>query len=146
MSSGRWKNPKPCGTDAAYKRHLAHREVPCDLCTEAHRAYQDGTPYRLRVRAIQAAGGACSHCGKRPRAHRNGLCKICYNRWVYYGRPEDGPPPPYAAKLARMEDYAFLRAQGKTRVEAAERMGICRRTAERYEAQLRRQPELVEAA
>jgi hypothetical protein len=28
---------KPCGTRAAYQRHLAHREVPCEACTEANR-------------------------------------------------------------------------------------------------------------
>jgi hypothetical protein len=27
---------KPCGTDAAYKRHLKNREVPCTPCTAAH--------------------------------------------------------------------------------------------------------------
>lgn len=29
--------PKPCGTLAAYARHLRHREVPCDDCTRANR-------------------------------------------------------------------------------------------------------------
>lgn len=27
---------KPCGTDAAYKRHLKNDEVPCGPCTDAH--------------------------------------------------------------------------------------------------------------
>jgi len=26
---------RPCGTWAAYQRHLARREVPCQACTEA---------------------------------------------------------------------------------------------------------------
>jgi hypothetical protein len=29
---------KPCGTRAAYQRHLKNREVPCQACTEANRA------------------------------------------------------------------------------------------------------------
>lgn len=29
--------PKPCGTLAAYARHLRHHEVPCDDCTRANR-------------------------------------------------------------------------------------------------------------
>lgn len=29
--------PKPCGTLAAYARHLRHREIPCDDCTQANR-------------------------------------------------------------------------------------------------------------
>jgi hypothetical protein len=28
---------RPCGTPAAYKRHLRHREPPCDDCTAANR-------------------------------------------------------------------------------------------------------------
>jgi len=28
---------KPCGTTAAYQRHLRHREVPCGPCVEARR-------------------------------------------------------------------------------------------------------------
>jgi hypothetical protein len=28
----RWRNVKPCGTEPAYRRHLRHREVPCEPC------------------------------------------------------------------------------------------------------------------
>ena len=28
----------PCGTDAAYQRHMKHHETPCDACRLAHRA------------------------------------------------------------------------------------------------------------
>ena len=28
--------PKPCGTLAAYHRHLRHREIPCDACVQAN--------------------------------------------------------------------------------------------------------------
>lgn len=28
----------PCGTDAAYQRHIKHHETPCDACRWAHRA------------------------------------------------------------------------------------------------------------
>lgn len=30
---------QPCGTNAAYVRHLAHREQPCTDCSRAHTAY-----------------------------------------------------------------------------------------------------------
>ena len=30
---------KPCGTEAAYKRHLDHNEYPCTECTDAHNDY-----------------------------------------------------------------------------------------------------------
>ena len=28
--------PADCGTDAGYQRHRAHRQVPCQLCCDAH--------------------------------------------------------------------------------------------------------------
>jgi len=31
---------QPCGTRAAYRRHLAHGEVPCGPCEEANRSYE----------------------------------------------------------------------------------------------------------
>ena len=34
----RWRNVKPCGTEAAYKRHIRNYEVPCEPCrAEANR-------------------------------------------------------------------------------------------------------------
>ena len=34
------RKPSPCGTEAAYKRHLRHKEAPCDACRKAHRDLQ----------------------------------------------------------------------------------------------------------
>jgi hypothetical protein len=45
--------------------------------------------------------------------------------------------PPQTRFEARLEDYCDLRSWGLTRRQAAERMGISLRTAERYEAALR---------
>jgi hypothetical protein len=35
--TGTWKNRpvQPCGTEAAHKRHLRHRQVPCEPCYAA---------------------------------------------------------------------------------------------------------------
>lgn len=30
---------RPCGTEAAYQRHLRHGEEPCEACDRAHAAY-----------------------------------------------------------------------------------------------------------
>lgn len=30
---------QPCGTNAAYQWHVAHREKPCDACRAAHTRY-----------------------------------------------------------------------------------------------------------
>lgn len=46
---------------------------------------------------------------------------------------------PQTAFEARLEDYSDLRSWGLTRRQAAERMGITLRTADRYERALREQ-------
>ena len=32
------RQPKPCGTPAAYRRHLRNRQKPCPACTRANAA------------------------------------------------------------------------------------------------------------
>lgn len=39
---------RPCGTHAAFARHKANGETPCDLCREAERVYQARRPPRSR--------------------------------------------------------------------------------------------------
>lgn len=46
-------------------------------------------------------------------------------------------PPPQTRFEARLEDYSDLRSWGLTRRQAAARMGVTLRTADRYEAALR---------
>lgn len=70
---------QPCGTNAAYHRHLSHDEVPCEPCLDAHRADARrrfghrpvklkpcGTPaaYRRHLRRGERACAACrrAHC------------------------------------------------------------------------------------
>jgi hypothetical protein len=52
---------KPCGTEAAYRRHLRNGEPPCDRCRAAHRAETDkhrppsGSPLRQERDRYRAA-------------------------------------------------------------------------------------------
>ncbi|HEY9411767.1 MAG TPA: hypothetical protein VIP77_19465 [Jiangellaceae bacterium] len=47
---------KPCGTVAAYQRHINRRETPCDSCKRAKRDYVNARPdTRARGRARSAA-------------------------------------------------------------------------------------------
>lgn len=76
----------------------------------------------------------CDSCGEEKEHHARGWCASCWKRWDYSGRPESGPPP---RKNGRWEEYAELtREQHYTLREAAIRMGISHRTAQRYEAWL----------
>lgn len=34
--------PQPCGTHAAYVRHIRNEEEPCDACKRAHADYRAG--------------------------------------------------------------------------------------------------------
>ncbi len=77
----------------------------------------------------------CSRCGH----HARGLCRSCYDRWYRAGRPADVPGQSEFRSgrpaMARREDYLWMRdEQGLTRPEAAARLGVCERTAWRYEA------------
>jgi hypothetical protein len=44
----------PCGTNAAYARHLAHKETPCAACKAARAAYV-AEGYRRRALAANPA-------------------------------------------------------------------------------------------
>ena len=45
---------KPCGTPAAYHRHLDHHEVPCFACSEAERLRLDDRRHAEERRAVLA--------------------------------------------------------------------------------------------
>lgn len=40
--SGVSRESSTCGSDAGYRRHLRHREHPCERCTVAHRRARTG--------------------------------------------------------------------------------------------------------
>lgn len=71
-----------------------------------------------------------------------GWCPRCYNRWLDHHKPASGPPPPRQGAgggphPGRFEDYEWLRRdQHHSPAEAALRLGVTRRTAQRYEARL----------
>lgn len=49
------ENMRPCGTTAAYARHLRRNEPPCDECRQVHAAWQQEYRQRNRSRARQVA-------------------------------------------------------------------------------------------
>lgn len=84
----------------------------------------------------------CSHCRMVAEHEAHGWCHACYLLWTRAGRPDGGPPP---RRNGRYEEYrALTRDQHCTRREAAERMGISYRTAERYETRIGTQTLAVE--
>ena len=65
---------KPCGTDAAYRRHRRHGEKPCDTCREAHNARKRKTDRGPRLPAPHGTaskyntGCRCEPCSAAQRA------------------------------------------------------------------------------
>lgn len=69
-----------------------------------------------------------------------GWCTACYWRWRRAGRPVAGPPDPRPEiyRLAR-EEFAWLIKTGESPAEAARRVDISPRTAEKWARELRRE-------
>jgi hypothetical protein len=88
-------------------------------------------------------------CGQEPGRWRDGArcgyCRRCYKRWLDNGFPASGPPAPrhapggWGTRAGRVEDYLELRSWGFSPAAAALRLGVTRRTIERYDADLCRQ-------
>jgi hypothetical protein len=93
---------KPCGTPAAYARHIQRGEPPCDQCKAAHadqrRAYaaehrevvaeQSRQSYRRRVRGERAHLDPCGTIGAYARhlRRKEEVCKACRDAWRDYCR------------------------------------------------------------
>ncbi|MBA9003688.1 hypothetical protein [Thermomonospora cellulosilytica] len=105
---------QPCGTHAAYMRHLRRGEKPCDACRAARRAYNTRHARKARARLPVAD---CASCRRRRPILRYGWCESCCTRWYRAGSPEGGPPPlgdPYEKSLkarAEMGPLAYRQAQ-----------------------------------
>lgn len=85
----------------------------------------------------------CQRCRRHRPYRAKGLCGHCY---TYTRRPyqptgvgRGGPGVPKSAEVleSRLEEFAELRARHYTTVQAAARIGISVRTAERYAARLK---------
>lgn len=92
---------------------------------------------RLTCRCCRARLGK----GFRREGRIHGLCRNCWVRWRAAGFPEDGPSAPVRpwerVYAARFEDYQELRSWDVSVADAAVRVGVSVRTAERYETRLR---------
>lgn len=78
----------------------------------------------------------CACCGEIGEHRGRRLRASCYQR--HWRAGSLGQYPKVAAstpRLGRLEDYTEMRGGGASLQEAAERLQISRRTAERYEAQ-----------
>lgn len=64
---------KPCGTRAAYARHLRNGEVPCEACKKANRVRE--AAIRGEPRPLQPCGTVAAY--RRHRYHREEPCEAC---------------------------------------------------------------------
>ena len=104
----RWE---PCGTAAAYRRHVRRKEPADQACKDAHAAYAREhyvpVPATARVTRLSAANAARSRATRERNRQRS---------------------------QARAEDYAWLRDSGIGEREAGRRAGLHDRvTVIRYE-------------
>ena len=76
---------KPCGTTAAYKRHLIAKEIACGPCLEANRTYAREYDRRTNKRARHVLA-PCGTPSAYQRHRRNGEptcqpCRDAHNNW-----------------------------------------------------------------
>jgi hypothetical protein len=80
--------PQPCGTEAAYRRHLAHQETPCEPCKQAHRDHDRRyrpTPTRFDKPDCGTVAGYRWH-----RKHGEPQCRPCKDALAAYARSRYG--------------------------------------------------------
>jgi WhiB family redox-sensing transcriptional regulator len=94
----------------------------------------------------------CDNQLRRPRGHTDGFCSACMQRWYRSGKEGGAPPPPVPpgerrrppgpgpAARARRRQFAALKAQGMTTVEAAAAMGVSLSAARKWDAEARCKP------
>lgn len=99
----------PCGTPAAYKRHLKLKEVPCEPCRQASRAQMRAryTPRALYVRPTSPCGTVSAY--KRHLRLKEKPCEACRQA------TRDRDPYRYSRVCAGCEK-PFLTGKSSTRV------------------------------
>lgn len=125
---------KPCGTNAAYDRHLVRNEKPCEPCKEAHRIHHAELRKQPRPRKAAQHGtpsGAVAHyrnktalCGpcrearnEYLRNHRKNAAQDAYDRAMEQ-YPDNVWLGPHRLETLNMEVERAARAR-KTHQEAA---------------------------
>lgn len=79
---------KPCGTYAAYHRHLRNREIPCEACYAAHASRErELRARRGYVRGPYARPGCGSYAGYQAHQRRGEVaCEPCLEAARNYRR------------------------------------------------------------
>lgn len=98
---------KPCGTVAAYHRHLRHNETPCDACRQArseyHRAHYEPSPL-----VLQPCGTRAGNERHRRRGEAScDPCRLAYNAYQreLMSRPRTKPRDEAPAKCGTIAGY-----------------------------------------
>lgn len=86
----------------------------------------------------------CACCDRLGPHKAHGWISACYRRWLDHGKPPGGPPAPYQHHQQPRPydvyaDYVHLRSLGYSRAEAAARLGVSRRTIQRYDRRRERE-------
>lgn len=85
------------------------------------------------------ASRPCANCGVTRPVIGHGWCRPCYNRWIYAGKPDTGPPDrtkDVAAHVQAMLDYLADYPKASDRLIAKD-LGLSTRTIVRYRGLLK---------
>jgi hypothetical protein len=106
---------QPCGTNAAYNRHIVYKTPPCEPCKAAHSAYRqqhrnrvylnrgnlmrDATGTRRRIQALMRMGWTAAHIAEVAVPHLSSA-----GRWVYAVMYEPAVTPATYEAISRAYD------------------------------------------
>lgn len=126
---------QPCGTEAAYRRHLRHNEEPCGECMAAHRA--------LKAESTRARRAAAAEAAQDARPSPTGFDQLSILEEVLSnlrGQLVEAPPQSVAAIAKQIRDTATEIAQlsGESKPRAQEGGGVNDIAARRAEREARR--------
>ena len=111
----------PCGTVAAYKRHLYHHEAPCDECKEAKARHSEGYVPKMRRQPLKPCGTLAAY--RRHKRRHEEPCDECTAAMrAYYRGYNKGemltvePGTPEAEAAAEAAKQRKIKARDKARM------------------------------
>lgn len=120
-----WGSLRPCGTTAAYNRHVQAGEEPCEPCKQANRLRKQGAAQRIGIKAVNRARGVLA------RKYREEYQELYRQERARTDRAPASASSRAAGKLATRHREEYLRLVAELRQQIHDQQ---RKAASRWRA------------